>query len=170
MLESQWCRYSIFLWVNRVRTAGRDPTAIRTTLRNCDMPDCQPMRTQQRCYSNTCSLWISRMQRWLHCKLWSECALTRFTAIICEMISVPSPRGALVGLAPLNKAPSLPNWNVKHNKSVHFLSNMNVKSPMHKRKAPYSRLSGDGSGWDTDRNTPFPKRVSLESQASVLCK
>jgi len=35
-----------------------------------------------------------------------------------------------VGLAPPNKAPrhpKFPNWNMKHYKSVEFLSNLNVK-------------------------------------------
>jgi len=41
---------------------------------------------------------------------------------------------------------------MKHYKSVEFLSNVNVKAPLHKCKAPrtngkpYWRLSGDGSG------------------------
>jgi len=40
---------------------------------------------------------------------------------------------------------------MKHNKLVEFLSNLNVKPPLHerklpphKRKAPYCRLPGDG--------------------------
>jgi len=34
---------------------------------------------------------------------------------------------------------------MKHYKLVEFLSNLNVKPPLHERKAPYWRLSGDGS-------------------------
>jgi len=37
---------------------------------------------------------------------------------------------------------------MKYYKSVEILSNLNVKLPMHKRKVPYWRLSGDGSGWN----------------------
>ena len=49
-------------------------------------------------------------------------------------------RGALVGLARPNKAPSPPNWNLKHHKSVEFLSIFIVKPPLHERKAPpYNR-------------------------------
>jgi len=42
--------------------------------------------------------------------------------------------GALVGLAPPNKAPSLPKF--KQYKSVEFFSNLKVKPPLHKCKAP----------------------------------
>jgi len=52
---------------------------------------------------------------------------------------------ALVGLAPSNKAPSPPNWNMKHCKSVEFLSNLYVKLTCTDVKPSYWRLSGDGS-------------------------
>jgi len=45
--------------------------------------------------------------------------------------------GALVGLSP-------PNWNMKHYKSVEFCQ-IWISSPLHKRKASLSPLSGDGS-------------------------
>ena len=51
----------------------------------------------------------------------------------------------LVCLAPQTKLQAPPNWNIKHYKSVEFLSNLNVKPHLHKRKTPYWRLSGDGS-------------------------
>jgi len=60
--------------------------------------------------------------------------------------------GGFGGLSPTTKAPSPPNWNMKHYKSVEFLLSLNVKPPVHKRqalplkpKARYWRLSGDGS-------------------------
>jgi len=37
--------------------------------------------------------------------------------------------GAWCALPPPNKAPSPPNWNMKHYKLVEFLSNLNVKTP-----------------------------------------
>ena len=42
----------------------------------------------------------------------------------------------LVGLAPPNKAPSPPNWNLKPYKSVEFLSIFNVKPPCANVKPP----------------------------------
>ena len=70
------------------------------------------------------------------------------------MALVPLPRGVLVGLAPPNKSPSPLNWNLKHYKSVEFLSIFNVKPPCTNVKPPRTsakspcwRLSGDGSGW-----------------------
>ena len=44
--------------------------------------------------------------------------------------------GGFGGLNPPNKAPSPPNLYMKHHNLVEFLSNLNVKSPLHKRKAP----------------------------------
>ena len=61
-------------------------------------------------------------------------AMTWILQYLHYIHSVPSPRGALVGLAPPNKAPSPPNWNIKHYKFVEFLSNLNVKPPLHERK------------------------------------
>ena len=59
------------------------------------------------------------------------------------IIAVPSPRGALVGLAPQTKLQPPKNWNMKHYKLAEFLSSLNVKPllnernpPRHKRKAP----------------------------------
>ena len=61
-------------------------------------------------------------------------------------------RGSFGGLSPPNKSPSPPKWNMKHYKSVEFLSIFSMsshpaqmQSPPQKRKAPYWKLSGDGS-------------------------
>jgi len=45
-------------------------------------------------------------------------------------------QGGFGDLAPINKAPIPPNWNIKHYESVEFLSKLNVKPPLHKRKTP----------------------------------
>jgi len=56
---------------------------------------------------------------------------------------------------------------MKHYKSVEYLSNLNVKPPLHKYKAPrtngkpYWRLSGDGSG-------PTAVPASLEKRAKLF--
>jgi len=59
------------------------------------------------------------------------------------------------GLSPSNKTPIPPNWNVEHCKSGEFGSIFRMSNPPHKRKplpqnrkAPYWKLSGDGSGAD----------------------
>jgi len=68
-----------------------------------------------------------------------------FTAVL--NVKVMQPRrhmGALVGLAPPNKAPCA-SKNMKHHKLVEFLSNLNVKPPRTNVKPPYWRLSYDGS-------------------------
>jgi len=49
---------------------------------------------------------------------------------------VPSPRGALVCLSPQTKLQASPNWNLKHYKSVEFLSILNVKPTLPERKPP----------------------------------
>jgi len=62
--------------------------------------------------------------------------------------------GSLAGLSPQTKLQDPPNWNLKHSKSVEFLSIFIVKRLLHERKAPpltiakppYWQLSGDGSG------------------------
>ena len=53
----------------------------------------------------------------------------------CEVKPVPWPRGALVGISPPNKAPSpkIEIWNFMN--QCNF-ANLNVKPPLHKRKAP----------------------------------
>ena len=53
---------------------------------------------------------------------------------------VPSPLGALMGLAPQTKLQVPPNWNMTHYKSVEFLWNLNVKHPRTNVKLPYRRL------------------------------
>ena len=55
--------------------------------------------------------------------------------------------GALVGLGPSNRTPGPPNWNKEHYKPVDFCRFSECQAPLHKRKAPYWRLSGDGSGF-----------------------
>jgi len=59
--------------------------------------------------------------------------------------------GDLVSLVPQTKLQAPKNWNMKHYKLVECSSNLNVKPPLHKRKAPptnvkpsYWRISGDG--------------------------
>jgi len=58
--------------------------------------------------------------------------------------------GALVVLAPQKKFQAPPNWNVKHYKLVEFwlilcqAPHTNAKPPA-EHKAPYWKLSGDGS-------------------------
>ena len=47
-------------------------------------------------------------------------------------------RVTLVGLSPQTKLQDPTNWDMKHYKSVEFLSNLNVKPPLHRRKAPPS--------------------------------
>jgi len=57
--------------------------------------------------------------------------------LLCACVNaVPSLRGGFGGLSPPNKAPSPSNWNMKHYKSVEFFSSLNVKPPLHERKAP----------------------------------
>jgi len=60
--------------------------------------------------------------------------------------------GGFGGLSPPKTAPIPHNWNMKHYKLVEFLLNLNVKPPLHERKAPPHKcndpqwwLSGDGS-------------------------
>ena len=48
----------------------------------------------------------------------------------------PVATGGFDGLISPNKDPSTPNWNMKHYKLVEFLSKLNVKPPLHERKAP----------------------------------
>jgi len=84
---------------------------------------------------------------------WIGCVLRGNHEVHQANKALKQSRGALVGLAPTNKAPSPSNWNMKHYKLVEFLSNLNVKPPLHECKAlprtnvksPYWRLSGDGS-------------------------
>jgi len=66
--------------------------------------------------------------------------------------TVPSPRGAYGDLAPQTKLQDSPNWKMKLYKSVEFWLIFWVSSPVHKPKAPpqkckapYWKLSGDGS-------------------------
>ena len=53
--------------------------------------------------------------------------------------------GALVDLAPQNKAPRPLNWNMKHYKSVEFLSNFRMSSNPAQTYSPLLKISGDGS-------------------------
>ena len=75
--------------------------------------------------------------------------------------AVPSPRGVLLGLCPQTILQATPNWNMKHYKLVEFWSLLNVKPPLHERKAPlhpYWRLSGDGSEVGDTRAMPIQIR------------
>ena len=64
----------------------------------------------------------------------------------------PVATGGFWGFNPPNKALSPPKWNMKHYKQIEILSIFRVSSPPHKPKAPpqkckapYWKLSGDGS-------------------------
>jgi len=66
---------------------------------------------------------------------------------ICH--TVQSPQGACCGLSPSEtkiQSP-LPNWNMKHYKTVMFVQISEWQAPLHKCtvKLPYGRLSADGS-------------------------
>ena len=52
------------------------------------------------------------------------------------IFAVPSPRGSLMGLVVPNKAPSSPNWNSKHYKSVSFCLVLDCQASLHKPKDP----------------------------------
>ena len=66
---------------------------------------------------------------------------------------VPSPWGASVGLYPQTKLQAPPNWNVKHYKSVEFLSIFRMSSPPAQMQSapasriPYWKFSGDGAAY-----------------------
>jgi len=89
--------------------------------------------------------------------------------------AVPSPRGALLGLDPPNKAPSPPpNWNMKHCKLVEFLPNLSVNPhctgvnpPSTNVKPLYWRLSVDGSA-DGSANTCPKFRENLTKTSKHL--
>ena len=66
---------------------------------------------------------------------WIGCVLRGNHEVHQANKALKQSRGALVGLAPTNKAPSPSNWNMKHYKLVEFLSNLNVKPPLHECKA-----------------------------------
>ena len=71
-----------------------------------------PERLDRTCCGNNCS--ISKYWTWM---------LTRVFRKIWPQCSPFATRGfgALMGLSPSNKAPSPPNWNVKHYKLVEIL-------------------------------------------------
>jgi len=48
---------------------------------------------------------------------------------------------------------ALPNLNIKHYKSVEILSNFRMSSLLAQIQTPYSKLSGDGSGFQTSHLT-----------------
>jgi len=52
------------------------------------------------------------------------------------MVSSPVTTGGFGALSPPNKAPSPSMGNVKHDKSVDFLSNFRMSILLHKRKVP----------------------------------
>jgi len=53
--------------------------------------------------------------------------------------------GGFGGLSSSSKAPHPQNWNMKHHKSVEILPIFKMSRPCTNVKAPYWRLSGDGS-------------------------
>jgi len=64
---------------------------------------------------------------------------------IVKEYSSPIATGCFGGLNPRKQNSNPSNWNTKHCKSVEFLSNLNVKHPLHereslphKRKVPYN--------------------------------
>jgi len=71
---------------------------------------------------------------WLTLKIFNLCLLA-FDSWYLSSYSVTSPRGGFGGLRPPKQSSKpTPNWNMKHNKLVDFLSNLNIKPPRHKRK------------------------------------
>jgi len=85
---------------------------------------------------------LSLTQRWENKPCWKQ-ILSRWT----RAGSSPVATGRLWwAKPPQTKLQVPPNWNMKHYKVVQFLSNLNVKPPVHEQKAPYWRLSGNGSG------------------------
>ena len=102
-----------------------------------------------------------------------------------RIISPIATEGALVGLIPPNKAPSHPEWNLKHYKSVEFCWILECQTPLHKREAFYRRSSGDGSAYNClpptselykapklshvdfsfSRSEPFHKAFAIEQNA-----
>ena len=75
--------------------------------------------------------------------LWSAV----YTTLVHSLLSPVATGGvgALVGLAPPEQSSKPPNWNMKHYKSVEFLSIFRMSSSPNKRKAPLLKLSNDGS-------------------------
>ena len=91
---------------------------------------------------------------------------------------VPSPRGGFCGLSPPDKAPSPPNWNMKHYESMEFLSIFsvkppatNAKPPRRNAKSPYWKLSGGGSGAIYPRYAHVSQEISSVKKLihSLLC-
>jgi len=60
------------------------------------------------------------------------CTLFNF----CPQFAQPVATGGFGGLSPPNKAPSIPNWNMKHYKSVEFLSIFRMSSPSAQTQSP----------------------------------
>jgi len=56
--------------------------------------------------------------------------------------------GDLVGLSPPNKAPSPPNWNIKHYKLVEYFSSLNVKPHYTNVKPPIDDFLATVLGWN----------------------
>jgi len=53
--------------------------------------------------------------------------------------------GPFVSWAPPMKAPRIPNWIMKHYKSVEFYQISECQPPLNRRRAPYWKFSRDGS-------------------------
>ena len=68
-----------------------------------------------------------------HCTVIAHCVLSKVHP--WQMRSVSTPRGGSSGLIPPNKAPSPPNWNVKHYRSVELLSIFTMSSTPEKTQS-----------------------------------
>ena len=75
-----------------------------------------------------------------------QCRFKNFAIRFCYVVPVPSPRGALVGLAPEqnSKTPQTEIWNAISKWNFCQIS-MSSPPPCTNVKPPYWRLSGDGS-------------------------
>jgi len=68
------------------------------------------------------------------------------TFVRCLLSPVATGGRGFSGLNPPNKAPSPPNWNVKHYKLVEFLSIFRISSPPAlTQSSPHWKISSDGS-------------------------
>ena len=81
-------------------------------------------------FRGTCSS-IEMLQRYM----------ARENLITPVLNSVPSPQGSFGGLSSPNKAPSPPNWNMKHYKSVEFLSIFRISSHPAQTQNPHTNAN-----------------------------
>jgi len=80
---------------------------------------------------------------WKHGMFCCNCKLLSFIYTLYHSNPLPSLRGALVGLAPQTKLQVPSDWNTIYQWS--FGQFLECQAPPHKRKAPYWKLSDDGS-------------------------